>query len=334
MAMTIDNCLEELNGSRVLVTGATGLLGRALVKTLLSRRHTIHVVALVRNIEKAKRVFSDVRSSELEFWVADVNELAIENLHIDYIIHAASMTASADFVARPAEVFLTTVLGVRNMLEIARVNSVKSFVYLSSMEVYGTPATDVLIDENSGTDINTMAVRSSYPESKRAAESLCAAYGSEYGVPVKTVRLCQTFGEGVEYDDKRVFAEFARCAIEKRNIVLKTKGQTKRSYLYIDDAVSAILFALVFGENGQAYNAANESTYCTIFDMAQLVATEFGGEQVKVVIDEADTAACGYAPILHMNLDCTKLRGLGWEPTVDLTEAYRRTIDYMKKFNS
>ena len=117
-----------------------------------------------------------------------------------------------------------------------------------------------------------MNVRSSYPESKRLCESLCSAYASEYGVPAKVVRLTQTFGVGVSYNDGRVFAEFARCAIEGRDIVLKTKGQTKRNYIDIDDAVNAIFTVLLKGVAGEAYNVANEDTYCSIYEMANMVA--------------------------------------------------------------
>ena len=76
-------------------------------------------------------------------------------------------------------------------------------------------------------------------------------------MPTRIVRLTQTFGTGVSYNDGRVFAEFARCVIEQRDIILKTKGETKRSYLYTADAVTAILTVLLNGETGAAYNAAN-----------------------------------------------------------------------------
>ena len=89
------------------------------------------------------------------------------------------------------------------------------------MEVYGAPSEESKITESSPSELDTMSVRSCYPESKRICECLCASYASQYGVPAKVVRLTQTFGHGVEYSDKRVFAEFARSVIEKKNIVLK-----------------------------------------------------------------------------------------------------------------
>ena len=153
---------------------------------------------------------------------------------------------------------------------------------------------------------------------------------SQYGVPSKVVRLTQTFGPGVQYNDGRVFAEFARCAIEGRNITLHTKGETKRSYLCTEDAVNAILTVLLKGQDGEAYNAANEDTYCSIYEMAKLVANECAGGKIKVVIEETDASTFGYAPTLHMNLDSKKIRHLGWEPKDGLLDMYSKMIDSMK----
>ena len=219
------------------------------------------------------------------------------------------------------------------MLELAKRKNVSGIVYLSSMEVYGAPETDEKIRENHATNLQTTEVRTSYPESKRMCESLCVAYASEYQVPAKIVRLTQTFGPGVNYNDGRVFAEFARCAIEKRNIVLHTKGETKRNYLYTLDAVMAILTVLVKGASGEAYNAANENTYCSIYEMAKLVAKEIANGEIKVEIKEEDTAKFGYAPPLKMNLDTTKLRALGWNATTNLVEMFTHLIQGMRSFS-
>lgn len=318
---------DKLIGKKVLVTGATGLIGQALVRELL--RQGVHVLAAVRNIKKAERTFRD--TEHIEFIVSDITEIANDEYGIDYIIHAASITASAAFVQDPVGVIQVALSGTQRVLEIAKTNHVESMVYLSSMEVYGTPETDEKISELHGTNLNTMVLRSSYPESKRMCESLCAAYWSQYGVPVKVVRLTQTFGPGVQYEDGRVFAEFARCAIENRDIILHTKGETKRSYLHIDDAVSAILTVLLKGSDGEAYNAANEESYCSIYEMARLVADKCAEGRIKVRIEEKkDLLKFGYAPTLHMNLDTAKLKQLGWKAERPLKETYQSMIDDMK----
>ena len=171
-----------------------------------------------------------------------------------------------------------------------------------------------------------MLVRSSYPESKRMAEALCAGYAAELGVHAKVLRLTQTFGPGVAYDDGRVFASFGRSALEGRDIVLHTAGETERSYLYTADAVTAILTVLLRGRDGQAYNAANEDTYCSIRAMAELVGRTSGPAPVSVRVEPQDGERLGYAPTLKMDLDTSRLQALGWRPTVGLEEMYRRML--------
>ena len=326
--------MKQFEGKRILMTGATGLIGRALIGQIFEwnerAERPVAAVALVRNRQKAQALLGAYIDRGLEILVADVRTVQPEDRKIDYIIHAASQTSSKAFIEKPVETVMTSVVGTANMLEFARANCVKGFVYLSSMEVYGTPATDEKIGENHPTNLNAMAVRSCYPESKRMCESLCASYASEYHVPAKVVRLTQTFGPGVAYQDGRVFAEFARCAIEGRNIILNTKGETKRNYLYTEDAANALFTVLAKGTPGEAYNAANESTYCSIYEMACLVAKECADGKIDVEIRErADAAKLGYAPTLHMNLDASKLRSLGWEPQVGLVDMYRNTIQSM-----
>ena len=311
----------------VFVTGATGVIGSMLVKKLLSQKYK--VVCLVRNEDKARRLLGS--NADLCLIVGDVTKENIINEDIDYIIHAASQTSSKAFVQEPVETMMVAIQGTRNMLELARDKKVKSFVYLSTMEIYGTPQTDEKISEQHGTNIDTMTVRSSYPESKRACESLCQGYYSEYGVPIKVLRLTQTFGHAIDYFDGRVFAEFARCKIEKRNIILHTEGKTKRSYLSSSDAVEAILTVMLKGKDGEAYNVANEETYCSIYEMAKLVA----GTDIDVEI-QVDNENHGYAPELHMNLDTRKIQNLGWAPNHNLNDMFGQLImemNEMRKFS-
>lgn len=313
---------------KILISGATGLIGQALIKKL--ENANVEIIAMVRNKKKAVNLFGE-ESDRLKYWICDVTTIKVEAVDIDYIIHAASQTSSKAFVNEPVETIMTAIQGTKNMLDIARVSNVKGFVYLSTMEVYGSPSTNEKIDEKHNTNLDTMKVRSCYPESKRMCENLCTSYASEYGVPAKVVRLTQTFGPGVSYNDGRVFAEFARCVIEGKDIILHTKGETKRNYLYTEDAVDAILTILKDGISGEAYNAANEETYCSIYEMASLVAEKCANGRINVIIEELDGEKFGYAPVLLMNLDASKLRALGWKPTCGLEEMFDKMINSMKR---
>ena len=327
---------SAFDGMDILITGATGLIGKTLCFTLLTYTQRVsnppRITALVRSRDKALNVFREyIGQPYFRLEVSDIRDYHGSSIKPDYIIHAASETSSLSFINQPVETILTTVEGTRNLLDLSVQCGVKGFAYLSTMEVYGAPQDDTLIKETDGTDIDPMEVRSSYPESKRLSETLCAAYHREYNVPAKVLRLTQTFGPGVSYNDQRVFAQFARCAIEQKDIILHSKGETKRMYLYTADAAAAVLLVLLNGESGKAYNAANEDTYCTILEMAEYVSENCGDHPVNVRIELTDTASLGYAPVLHMNLDVTRLKELGWKAEYDLKQMFQRMISCMKE---
>ena len=319
---------SALENKSIFISGATGLIGNTLIKTIVANAPSAKIIAFVRDENKAKKMFQNYEQN-ITFVKGDIREPVAFDGHVDYVIHAASETSSKAFVEAPVSIIEIALNGTKNMLDFARQKNVQGFVYLSSMEVYGTPHNDDKIFEDHGTDLDTMNVRTSYPESKRLCESLCTAYASQFQVPAKVVRLTQTFGPGVQYNDGRVFADFSRCLIENRDIILHTKGETKRSYLYTLDATSAILTVLTKGKSAEAYNAANEDTYCSIYEMAQLVAQKIAQGKIQVKVEETDISSFGYAKTLHMNLDTSKLKELGWQAKTNLSEMFSKTIESM-----
>ncbi|MCD8117250.1 MAG: NAD(P)-dependent oxidoreductase [Oscillospiraceae bacterium] len=307
---------EQLRDKTIFVTGATGLVGYSLISALLyaneRRSLGLHVLALVRDIDRAHSRFEEQKDCfgrSLSFVSGSVERLPEIQGPVDYIVHGASQTSSKAFVEQPVETIRTAIDGTISILELAREKQVKGFVYLSSMEVYGYPEKGHKVTESDIGTFSPLELRNSYPLSKVQCESLCYAYGREYGVPAKIVRLTQTFGPGVNYNDGRIFAYFGRCMREKQDIVLKTRGETERSYLYTRDAATAILTVLLKGEPGQVYNAADEDTYCSIAEMARKIADRAG---VNVRFDIQPEGSNGFPNTLYMDLDTSKLKSLGW----------------------
>lgn len=314
--------MSVFDGKTILITGATGLLGKLCVKSLLNSGFNTQVIALVRDEEKANKIFG--KSNRLSFLVQDINQKFQTTRKVDYIIHTASTTSSKDFVEKPVETIYTALNGTRNVLEFAKNKKITGMVYLSSLEVYGVNQKED-IKENDYGFIDILNPRSSYSESKKMAETMCISYGSEYGVPVKIVRLAQTFGAGVSKDDNRVFAQFSKAVLNGYDIILHTKGETKRNYCYTTDAVRAIFTVLTKGEKNSAYNIANKNTYCSIAEMAHLLENE-----ITKVVYEIDDVNRGYNPTVKICLNTEKLEQLGWQPKVDMKEMFERTISDMQ----
>lgn len=336
LAQHLDIDWDALAGRHVLVTGATGLIGSLCARTLLERNRLtgagIIVDALVRDPAKAQAMLGQYTADDgLVLHQGSLEDVDSLDLPADYVIHTACPTASSFFMSHPVETFSAIVDGTRSMLELARRRGAASFVYVSSMEIYGMGnkqrGTEHLLDESAVGYIDPCSVRSCYSEGKRAAENLCVSYHSEYQVPVKAVRLAQTFGPGIPRDDVRLFAALARNAVAGKDFVMKTTGESTRMYSYTADAVSAILTVLVAGENGVSYNVANPSTYSSIREMADMVYREFGTGDARVIIDVDPNAP--YPPEHHLPLDVSRLEALGWRPQVGLEDMYRKLIAYM-----
>ena len=325
---------DKLNNKSVLVTGATGLIGSLLVKALLysadNNGADITIGAFIRNKDKADKVLGNLKKDHpnLVYEIGDLSDGLNLSRRYDYIIHAASATGSKDFIEKPVETILTTVESTKNFLKYAKENTIDSMVYISSMEVYGEIPHETVKEEDFGL-LNWMNLRSSYPQSKRLAETLCLSYCSEYGVPVKIVRPTLTFGPGVSKEDNRVFAQFARAVINKTDITLLTKGGTKRDYLYTADAVKGILTILLSGKNGEAYNLSNQDSYCTILEMAQMCCG-LANNEISVKFDlDPEKSKC-YPKEQKIQLNNSKYQALNNSSKTSIKDIYIKLISYLK----
>jgi nucleoside-diphosphate-sugar epimerase len=326
---------EVLANTHIAITGATGYVGSMLVRALLHTEDKyglgIKVIGLVRSAGKAQEILGNL-CSHPALTITEVDLIGTNIPQIkeaDYIIHTAAVTASKMMVEYPVDTIESSLISTRNILEaVKNGGKLKSLVYISSMELYGVferGNSDVHEDELGYVDISK--IRSDYPESKRMCEMMCLAYNKQYGVNAMSARLAQTFGTGLLPTENRVFAQFARSVINKTDIVLHTSGASEGNYCYVRDALLGIIYVMLLGSPGEAYNVSNPRAHITIKAMAEMCANELAGGDIKVILDipKSDTAH-GYAPETHLKLNSDKLQALGWKPSVDLKEAYERTI--------
>jgi len=323
-----------LEGKNILISGASGFLPAYLVETILflnenKFKNKTKVFALIRNEEKALSRFAIYKGrSDLIFIVQDVCEPVNIRDDLHFVIHAASQASPKYYGKDPVGTLSANIIGTYNLLELSREKKVEGFLFFSSGEVYGeVDEHHMPIKENSYGYIDPTNVRSCYAESKRMGETMCVSWFHQYGVPVKIVRPFHTYGPGMRLDDGRVFADFVSDIIHQRNIILKSDGSAVRTFCYLADATVGFFTVLWKGQNGEAYNVANDKCEITIFELANKLVSLFPEYKLKV-IKNAKIDKKGYLKSMIMRAfpDISKIRSLGWKPKYSIDEGFKRTV--------
>lgn len=326
---------DKLQGASMLVSGATGLVGRCLVDVLMHKNRAegleCKVYAMGRNAERAQRSFSYCWGSPmLEFVAHDVNEpFTAAPEHLDYAVHLASNTHPVAYATDPIGTITANIFGLKHLLDGCTGRGLRRFAFASSNEVYGENRGDTeLFAENYCGYINCNTLRAGYPESKRCAEALCQAYIRQAGLDIVIARLTRSYGPTMLQSDTKAISQFIKKALGGEDIVLKSAGTQYYSYTYMADAVAGLLTILLKGECGCAYNVADVSSDITLKDLAGLIASHAGRHVVFEIPDAVEAA--GYSTATKARLDGSALRALGWAPMYDMRNGLARTLEMLK----
>ena len=323
---------SKLQNKKLMLSGATGLIGSFIVDVILEKNRmdglNCTVYALGRNEEKAKKRFSKYAEDPHFVFVPYDVKLPFERDDIgivDYILHLAANTHPMLYSTDPIGTIATNIIGLQNLLDFAVKHHTERFIFASSCEIYGENRGDVeLFDEDYCGYINCNTVRAGYPESKRCGEALCQAYKAQKGLDVSIARFTRTYGPTMLMNDTKAISQFIKKGVSSEDIVLKSAGTQFYSYTYVADAVSGLFTILLKGENGEAYNMADEKSDIMLKDLAAIVA-EINGKKVVFEIPDAVEAA-GYSKATKSRLSGNKLKQLGWKPKYDIKTGVERTI--------
>lgn len=325
---------EFWRDERVLVLGASGFIGTAVVRMLVS--FGAYVTATGRNVGRLQTRLDTVDTSHITFARVDVEQPLEEQLmqctddiHYDVVIDAASPADPASFSTNPVGVIRANIDGAFHALEFVREFGGR-LVYVSSGEVYGLMHDEHLVRENESGYVDILDPRSCYPSSKRAAETLCASYVAQFGVDVIAARPAHIFGPGFTSTDSRASAQFFRDAMAGKDIVLQSSGVQHRTFTYIEDCVSGILTVAARGVTGEAYNISNASNNVMFREFAQAICDAYG-VNLQVPNKDNSSKSAGQSLVRASSLDDTKLRSLGWKPETGLSKGIASTIEKMLK---
>lgn len=298
----------------VFITGGTGLIGSRLILWFL--KNDFKVICYGRSVDKILRQFSGKVIPTTNF----------DHTGVDYVIHAACPTTSSMLKEQPVEVIDCIYTLTKQTLDLANRNSAR-YMYLSSMEVYGSSTGYVSEDQHGVFDLSVG--RNSYPVAKQLAELLVNSYNSEFAVKTCIVRLSQIFGPGARRDDNRLFYFVLKQCLDNNDIVLKSPGRKWHNSCYIDDAVNLMQMLLTSDVTG-TFNITNE-TYCMPINALCKRIIDIVGSNNAVQHDLGDLGE--YPPESFYKVSGNKIRILF--PDYKMTpfeQAIKETYNYLKSF--
>lgn len=316
-----------LCGKTVLVTGGSGMIGKAMIDMMLRKADCRIVVTGRDKVKVHERL-----GGHVTFLKWDISREHFPGISgpVDYIIHLASNTHPIAYVTDPVGTIVMNVSAAKELLDLAVEKGCRRFVYASSVEIYGQNRGDVdSFDEGYCGYIDPNTLRAGYPESKRCGETLCQAYIRKHHLDVVIPRIARVYGPTLLKSDTKAMSQFLFNALSGKDIVLKSEGKQFFSYLHVDDAVDGILTVFLNGECGEAYNIADEKSDVMLRNIAEHIAKICGCKVLYEIPNE--TEAAGFSPVMRACMNGDKLKRLGWKAKYDIYSGLEQTIREMQK---
>ncbi len=304
---------------RNLVTGGAGFLGSHLIDRLMEDGE--EVICLDNYFTGRKKNVSQwVGHHRFELIRHDVTQPI--QLEVDRIWHLACPASPIHYHSNPIKTSKTSFLGTYNMLGLARRVKAK-ILFASTSEIYGDPEVHPQPESYRGR-VNPIGIRSCYDEGKRIAETLCFDYQRMHSTEIRVLRIFNTYGPRMLFNDGRVVSNFIVQALNKKDISIYGDGNQTRSFCYVDDLIEGMV-RLMNGNFPGPINIGHPNEI-RIKELADLIRNLIN-PSLKIIYKDLPSDD----PIQRQPLITLAKKELNWEPTVSLEKGLEKTISWFSK---
>jgi UDP-glucuronate decarboxylase len=305
---------------KILVTGGAGFIGSHLCRYLLKKNN--EVVCLDNFFTgKSMNILDLKKNPKFRVIPHDItNPLDIKE-HFDRIYNLACPASPIHYQFDPIETIKANTIGIINILEFAKLNGAR-ILQASTSEIYGDPLEHPQKESYKGS-VNTLGPRACYDEGKRVAETLFMDYYRVYNLPIKIVRIFNTYGPGMDKDDGRVISNFIMQALTNKPITIYGEGKQTRSFCYVSDLVEG-LYKLMESNTIGPVNLGNPEEF-TMLELAKKVIKLIGSKSKIEYKELPQDDPRQRKPDITL-----AKKTLKWEPKIQLEEGLIKTIDYFK----
>lgn len=328
---TMDLPWEEFEHKKVVVTGSTGMTASMLIDVFMYRNlnlgSDISIVAVSRSKDRILRRFTDyLDDPHFHYEVQDLKMNTPDLGDMDIVFHGAGYAVPDAFETDPIGTVSANVLGTHKLLSYASTHHTEKIIFFSSVDIYGSNRGDTgRFTEDYCGYIDCNSVKAGFAESKRVGESLTRAYGNQYGMHVSIARFCKIYGPSMSLDDSKTITKYIKRGLHKEDILLTGNREEIYSYCYTADAVAGLLLIACKGGDGEAYNIADNREPLNSKLLAEKIAELTGtkvveDDKVEIPFQSNTSYANNYV------MDAGKLKELGWNPKITLTEGLQRTL--------
>ncbi|GGD65808.1 UDP-glucuronic acid decarboxylase family protein [Croceicoccus mobilis] len=303
---------------RAVVAGGAGFLGSHLCDQLIELDYHVTCVDNFTSgrVANISHLLGDKRFDLIQ---ADICS-PLPSMEVDEVWNLACPASPPRYQIDPVQTMMTSVLGTKNLLDLARANKAR-FFQASTSEVYGDPEQHPQPEHYTGS-VNTIGPRACYDEGKRAAESLCFDYLRTYNVDIRVVRIFNTYGPRMDPEDGRVVSNFIVKALKGEPLELYGSGDQTRSFCYVDDLIAGFLRLMHSDGCHGPVNIGNPGEF-TVKQLAEIVVDKLGSKSEIVCVPATMDDPKQRKPDITLARD-----RLQWEPLIPLSEGLDMTANY------